>query len=164
MEHFIGHTIQALHLKNPPDLLRGFALKLSVRNTLTRVPPSDLCQFTHIKRILSLGCMDDWMCAYSYPQNDSTREDLICLASVCTCECRQKGCVPTLSTWVRLKIQQRTSLLSGLTALTQSLLSAPFHSDTLIQLHITWLLLYLILIKRAGVYLSRPCHPCKGIN
>lgn len=77
---------------------------------------------------------------------------------------RQKGCVPTLSTWVRLKIQQRTSLLSGLTALTQSLLSAPFHSDTLIQLHITWLLLYLILIKRAGVYLSRPCHPCKGIN
>ncbi len=58
-ENFNGHTLKALHLKNTPDHLQGFALKLSVRNILTRVPPSDLCQVTHIKRILSLGSMGD---------------------------------------------------------------------------------------------------------
>lgn len=41
---------------------RAFAFKLSVRNTVTRVQPSDLCQFTHIKSILSLGCVGNWMC------------------------------------------------------------------------------------------------------
>lgn len=37
-------------------------MKTSVRNTLTCVSPLDLCQFTCIKRILSLGCIDNSVC------------------------------------------------------------------------------------------------------
>lgn len=54
------------------------------------------------------------------------------------------------------------SLLSGLTALTQSPLSAPFHSDSLIQFHTIWLLLYLILIKETGVLPVQALSPMRG--
>lgn len=83
-EIFIGFTLKALHLKNTPDHLKGFCLE-SVRNTLTRVPPSDLSQFAHIKRILSLGCLDDWMCVQLSTKWLNLRGSYLPHPCVCVC-------------------------------------------------------------------------------
>lgn len=57
LKPLLDTVLKALHVKNPPDHHRAFAFKLSVKNTVTCVQPSDLCQFTHINSILSLGCV-----------------------------------------------------------------------------------------------------------
>lgn len=95
-DNFIAQTLKGITSQRS---CRWSALKPSVRNTLTHVPPSDLCQFTRSKWIVYLGSVSDWMCVYCYPQNDSTWEDLIGSVSVYMngAGCRQKGCVPTLT-------------------------------------------------------------------
>lgn len=67
---------------------------MSVRNTVTRVPPSGLCQFTHIRRILSLGCV----CLHLSTKWLNLRGSY--LPPLCVhvngASSRQKGCVPTV--------------------------------------------------------------------
>lgn len=104
-DNFTGHNLKGLRLKNPPDHLRGFAFKLSVTNTVTHVRPSVLCQFTHIKRILSWLCV--WLdeCVYKMIQQERILSASPLRVHVKGTVRRERGCVPTLSTWVRLQIQ-----------------------------------------------------------
>lgn len=69
--------LETLCIKNTTDHLKGFALKLSVRNKHTCVPPSELCQFAHIKRVLSLGCMGDWVCVQNVCTHKMTQPERI---------------------------------------------------------------------------------------
>lgn len=144
--------------ENAPDHLRGFALKLSVRNTVTRVPPLDVANSLTLKEsYLWAGRTTECVCTVIHKWlnlRGSYRHRLRVYIWIGPVPGRRVVC----------QLWANSSQLSGLTALTQSPLSAPFHSDTLIQFHTIWLLLYLVLIKRTGVYLSGACHPWGGIN
>lgn len=143
-------------------IFREFNLKEAVRDTLTRVPPFDVGQFTHIKGIVSLGC---FFCAVSRkmtPLAGIFSALRLCLHDQWAVGTRFVCQLQAHGSNSRYSRGNNSYQVSAPAPLTQSPLTGRFHPDSLSHFHAILLLLYHILIKRAKVWPDLALLPMRG--